>query len=81
MDGNLGEILGFVFGVLLLVALGDASPFLSRQAGFSFIPMGRVAIIPAPVFGLLIIITTRFLAEQIRALVAVANNTKSFRGK
>ncbi|MBN1781127.1 hypothetical protein JW948_08395 [bacterium] len=74
--GTLIGLIGFVFGILSIIALGDAGYYLSRQLGVGFINMGILSIIFAPVYGFLIIILTRFLAEQIRALVAIANNTK-----
>jgi len=74
--GTFVALLGFVFGLLSIIALGDAGYYLSRQLGIGFINIGIMSIILAPVYGFLIIILTRFLAEQIRALVAIANNTK-----
>ena len=74
--GTLIGLIGFVFGILSIIALNDVGYYLSRQLGVGFINMGILSIILAPVCGFLVIILTRFLAEQIRALVAIANNTK-----
>ena len=74
--GTLVGLIGFIFGLLSIIALGEVGYFLSRQLGVPFINMGILSIIFAPIYGFLIIILTRFLAEQIRALVAIANNTK-----
>jgi hypothetical protein len=38
--------------------------------------VGFLSIILMPIYGFLIIVATRFLAEQFRALVSIANNTK-----
>lgn len=74
--GTMIGLVGFVFGLLSIIALGDAGYYLSRQLGMGSINMGILSIVIAPVYGFLIIIVTRFFAEQIRALVTIANNTK-----
>jgi hypothetical protein len=74
--GTLIGFVGFVFGILSIITLGDAGYYLSRQLGVGFINMGKLSTIFAPILGFLIIVTSRFFAEQIRALVTIANNTK-----
>jgi len=74
--GTLIGFLGFMFGIFSIIALGDLIDYFSDFLGVGFINMGMFSVIIAPVYGFLIIIITRFLAEQIRALVTIANNTK-----
>ena len=69
-------IVGFGTALLTTIILGDEGYYLSRQIGFSFLETGWLFIILMPIYGFLIIVTTRFLAEQLRALASIANNTK-----
>ena len=75
----LGTWIGIVgFGVALLttIILGGEGNYLWEQLGLGFIGAGFLSIILMPIYGFLIIVTTRFLAEQFRALSSIANNTK-----
>ncbi len=75
----LGTWIGIVnFGTALLttIILGDEGYYLSRQIGFDFIETGWLFIVLMPIYGFLIIVATRFLAEQFRALASIANNTR-----
>ena len=78
---TLGEFVGVWiaivgFGVsLLLTLLGSDSYGLSGILEFDFISAGILSAILAPVYGFLIVVFSRFLAEQFRALAAIANNT------
>jgi len=69
-------IVGFGFALLSTIILGDEGYSLSQQFGFGFMETGFLYIILMPIYGFLIIVTTRFLAEQFRALASIANNTK-----
>lgn len=79
---TLGEWLGIWiaivgFGVsLLLMILGADSYSLSRVPGLSFVSAGFISAILMPVYGFLIIVFSRFLAEQFKALASIANNTR-----
>ena len=52
------------------------SKYLSYQIGVPFLETGIFFIILMPIYGFLVIVGTRFLAEQFRALSAIANNTR-----
>jgi len=69
-------IVGFGTALLTTIVLGDDGYYLSRQMGFSFLETGWLAIVIMPVYGFLIIVVSRFLAEQFRALASIANNTR-----
>lgn len=69
-------LVGFVFALLATIILGKEGYNLSRQLGLGFLNIGVISIILMPLYGFLIIIISRFLAEQFRALVSIANNTK-----
>jgi hypothetical protein len=69
-------IVGFGTALLTTIILGEEGNSLSEQLGFGFMEVGFLSIILMPIYGFLIIVATRFLAEQFRALVSIANNTK-----
>jgi len=69
-------LVGFVFALLVTIILGSEGYYLSRQLGLGFLGLSAISIILMPLYGFLIIIISRFLAEQFRALVSIANNTK-----
>ena len=74
-------IVGFSVALLTTLVLGDDGNNLSRELGFGFMKTGYIFIILMPIYGFLIIVATRFLAEQFRALTSIANNTKKFKNK
>jgi len=69
-------IVGFGTALLTTIILGDDGYYLSRQIGFSFLKTGWLFIVLMPIYGFLIIVATRFLAEQFRVLASIANNTR-----
>jgi len=69
-------IVGFSVALLTTLILGDEGYYLSRQLGLGFMKTGVLFIILMPVYGFLIIVATRFLAEQFRALSSIVNNTR-----
>jgi hypothetical protein len=70
-------ILGFGTGIISSIFLsGDAGYIFEEFFDIYFFSQGLFLIILAPVYGLLFIIFSRFIAEQFRALAAIANNTK-----
>ena len=74
--GTLVAVVGFIFAVMGTLFLGRDAYYLSRQFGFGSMGVGWLAIILLPVYGFLIIVISRFLAEQFRALASIANNTR-----
>ena len=69
-------VVGFGLALLATLVLGEEGSFFAEGVGLGFIETGFAAIILMPVYGFLIIVVTRFLAEQFRALSSIANNTK-----
>lgn len=69
-------IVGFSVALLTTILLGDEGYYITRLLELDFIGTGLTFIILMPIYGFLIIISTRFLAEQFRALSSIANNTR-----
>ena len=69
-------IVGFSVALFATIILGDDANYLSNGIGIPFLETGFMFIILMPVYGFLIIVSTRFLAEQFRALSSIANNTR-----
>jgi len=72
-------LVGFSIALLTTIILGEEGRYLIYQLE---IPMGEyfssgwIAVFFMPIYGFLIIVLSRFLSEQIKALSAIANNTK-----
>jgi hypothetical protein len=75
--GTLIGIIGAGVGLITAIILGEEAEYLFDAIGIDFIPSGFIAVIAGPVIGFLVVILFRFVAEQLRILVALANNTKS----
>lgn len=80
---TLGEWIGTWIGVvgslsalLATIILGDQADYLSILIGLNFLEAGYIFIVLMIIYGFLIIVVTRFLAEQFRALSVIANNTR-----
>ena len=69
-------IVGFCVGLTLTVILEDEGNILTSLIGIGFVKVGYLFTIMMPIYGFLIIVATRFLSEQFRALSSIANNTK-----
>jgi len=69
-------IVGFGATLLTTIILGDSGYYFSNLIGFSFIKTGWLFVVLMPIYGFLIIVVSRFLAEQFRALASIANNTR-----
>jgi hypothetical protein len=74
--GTLIGIIGAGVGLITTIMLGDFAGFLFRAIGMSFMPSGIIAVVAGPLIGFFIVIFSRFVAEQMRLLVALVNNTK-----
>jgi hypothetical protein len=74
--GTLIGIIGAGGGLLASIFLGEDVDYLFRLIGMGFIQFGVGIIIIGPIVGLLIIILSRFFAEQMCLWAALANNTK-----
>lgn len=73
--GSWIAVVGFFISVFLTLAFGSEASYLSRAMGVGFINVGFISAILMPVYGFVIIIFSRFLAEQFKALTTIANNT------
>ena len=78
--GTLLAIIGVGVGLLGVIFLGDSMDYLFDAMGMGFMQLGAAVIIIWPVLGFFIIILFKFLAEQLRILAALANNTKEIAG-
>ncbi|MCC6599386.1 MAG: hypothetical protein IT223_01785 [Crocinitomicaceae bacterium] len=79
----LGTWIGLVgsgFALLSTIILGEEGFYLGHQLQIpflgEFLGSGWVFVFLMPIYGFLFIVLTKFLAEQIKALSAIANNTK-----
>lgn len=73
----IGTWIGIVgFFVALLATIGSDAVYLTAAIGVPFIQSGIASIILIPIYGFLIVVGSRFLAEMCRALASIANNTK-----
>ncbi|MDR2185197.1 MAG: hypothetical protein LBO80_05950 [Treponema sp.] len=78
--GTLIGILGAGVGLIAVITIGDDASYLFGAIGLGFMGSGALVIITGPVTGFFIIILSRFLAEQLRLLAALVNNTKEIAG-
>lgn len=69
-------IVGFSVALLATLILGNDANRLSHEIGIPFLKAGFAFVILMPVYGFLIIVVSRFFAEQFRALSSIANNTR-----
>jgi hypothetical protein len=74
--GTLIGIIGAGGGLLASIFLGSDVDYLFSMFGMGFMRFGVLIVIIGPVIGFLVILLSRFSAEQLRRLVAVANNTR-----
>jgi hypothetical protein len=56
--------------------LGDEASYLFQAIGLGLMPSGIIVVIAGPLLGFLIMISCRFVAEQLRLLAALVNNTR-----
>jgi len=68
-------IIGVGFSLIATVFLGREAGMLGARLSLP-INAGISGIVLFPIIGYLVIVVSRFIAEQIRALAAIANNTK-----
>ena len=69
-------VVGGLLSLLLSLILGDDMFLMNRALGFGFLDFGFMGIVLFPIYGFLIVIVARVVAEVYRALAAIANNTK-----
>jgi hypothetical protein len=76
-------LVGFGFALLTTDILGKQGQYLDYQYGIpivgQYLRSGWTFVFLMPICGFLIIVLTRFIAEQIKALSTIANNTKQSR--
>jgi len=68
-------IVGFFIAIILTLGFGDEAESISESIGTDFLGTGILSIIRLPLAGFFIIVISRFLAEQFRAIMAIASNT------
>jgi hypothetical protein len=73
--GTLIGIIGAGVGLIATIFLGNSSASLFEAIGMDFMPSGIIAVVAGPLIGFIIVILSRFVAEQMRLLVALVNNT------
>ena len=69
-------IVGFGVALIATIVLGDEAQYFVNGLGLDFIESGILGIFLMPIYGFMVIIVTRFLAETSRAMASIANNTK-----
>lgn len=69
-------VVGFISAIITVTMLGDEAQMVSQMPGSGFLGAGVSAIFLMPLYGFLILVFSRFVAEQCRAIAAIANNTK-----
>ncbi len=74
--GTLIGIIGAGSGLIASIILGKDAAYLFSALGLGAMNSGLMMIIIGPVTGFFIIIISRFLAEQLRLLACLVNNTK-----
>ncbi|MCC5850982.1 MAG: hypothetical protein JJU29_23080 [Verrucomicrobia bacterium] len=75
--GALIAIVGAGFSLVSFLFFGDASRAIRQAVGVHGTDYGIIGVIVSPIIGFIVIVFTRFVSEQIRALAAIANNTKN----
>ena len=65
--------MGFGTGIWSKIFFGEDGEIDIYQ--YEFLGTGWLFVVLTPIYGFLIIVVTRFLAEQFRALASIANNT------
>lgn len=74
--GTFIAIVGVGFSLTATVFLGSEAGMMSSALGLP-VNVGIFGVLVFPIIGYLIIVVARFVAEQIRALAAIANNTRA----
>ncbi len=69
-------VLGFAFALLGTIIMGDEAGYLASQLGIGFLEHGLLYIVLMPIYGFLIVVFFRFLAEVFRALTSLANTAQ-----
>ncbi|MEJ5307008.1 MAG: hypothetical protein WHT27_01745 [candidate division WOR-3 bacterium] len=69
-------IVGFLSSLLVSLILGEEGSYFMQSLKLDFLSLNFVFIVLMPVISFLIIIVTRFLSEQFKAIAMIANNTK-----
>ncbi len=69
-------VVGFSVSLVATLLLGTEGKYMLQAVGLDFMETGFLFALLMPVYGFLIIVFSRFLAEQFRAMSTIANNTK-----
>jgi hypothetical protein len=74
--GTLIGIIGAGGGLLASIFLGRDVDRIFRLIGMGLMQFGVLVVVIGPIAGFFVIVITRFIAEQMRLWVTLANNTK-----
>ncbi len=76
----LGTYIGLAgagFALIATLVLGDEAKSLTNYINLPFLNVGWLSVITMPIMGFFVIVISRFISEQIKALTSIANNTKN----
>lgn len=73
--GFMTAVLGFFVSLIVALVMGDSAG-RSLPEPLSTFASDYIGLIIMPIYGFLIIVASRFFAEQIKAIATIANNTK-----
>lgn len=71
-------IVGLGISLVLIIFLGNDAGYLFSFLGIPFIEWNGALVLLFPLYGFLVIFSTRFLSEQFRVLASIANNVKKY---
>lgn len=78
-------IVGFGINLITIIILGEDYYYIDApwiyELGLNNLQTGSYAIVITPIYGFLIIVVTRFFAEQFKAIASIANNTSEKQNK
>lgn len=70
-------VVGSLVSLMTTLFLGENAGLFSSYLGFNFFNVGLISTLLMPAYGYFIIITSRFIAEQSRALATIANQSRT----
>lgn len=73
--GTYVGFVGFLISITMFLFLGEDADWITDRMGMSILSQGLIVSLFIPVLGFMTVVITRFLAESMGALAAVANNT------
>ncbi len=74
-------LVGFCFAIFTTIILGNEGDYFGNFIRIPYMKTGWMAVITMPIAGFLIIVFSRFVSEQIKALSSIANNTRKLKSE